>query len=232
VKLIKFVATCLLLTPTFAGATVITHAFSVSLDFVFDPTTLLDSVLGVSLTPYSSVMGSLSVSSDVTPTGSDTIDGVNTNYFIPSSEASFGVQVGGNSLSGTDDQTAIFINGDDASDPDNWGFTQLLSTPTGPDQRSLFLLFALSDTSQTRLSDDTFFINQSMDGWDTAFWGIGELVGDPFSSTRVVERFIAGGVLSVDDVRVSVPEPSTFGLLLTGFLGVALLKRRRGHSAS
>jgi len=226
--------------PALAFGQPITYSFSGGLDFVDDPEGLLESALGVSLTTNDNVAGEFTLETGLTPTGTDSIDGFNTNHFLPLGSATSHVMVGDDFLMGIDgparpngnSPVAIFINGDDRVSPDgefapdNWGFTQLLSLPATSQDSTLFLIFSLSDFDQSLLNDDSYFVNDSLEGWDSAFWGIGEVVGDPFEPTREVKRFLAGSFLTPDDVTIAVPEPAPLGLLLVGLVTLFLNRRR------
>ncbi len=101
----------------------------------------------------------------------------------------------------------------DAPDGDVWGIEVVYSEPSSLDFSMIFV-----DSTSTALSDDSFFINSSISDWDYAFFNLGQF-GQPYN-------VIAQGSAS------TVPLPASNVLVLSGLVGMVLLKFRKNKRPS
>lgn len=218
-----------LITAVAAVAAGTVQAATIRLDFdgtvitLDDPDGVLSSLLpGFSFNVGDSVTGFYEVDDAASPASSGPVPEAGTFYHL-NQIGSIEAIVGANpALVGTDTiatvQIANSIVFPGVSDPfDYWQYRQNLVDPQGGAD-FLVMTYTLFDFTDTRLSSEDFFLNDSFAGWQVAQMGISQITG-----TGVFVR----EVLAADMV---VPEPSTALLVGAGLIGIAA--SRRGASRS
>ncbi len=113
----------------------------------------------------------------------------------------------------------------------DWGGIDFWSLPATPFATTLEFAVVFTDSTATRNSDGSFFVNESLTGWDTAVLTI--FVPDPAEPTGTGIREVANGVITMIPVVAALPSSSRASqftllafLLATGLMTLWVVQRR------